>query len=305
MSRRERRDLLTGLCFVSPWLVGFTIFFLVPGMLSLYYSLCDYSVLSPPVFIGLGNYVDLLTDKVLLKSLWNTLIFAALALPLSTALSLALAVLVHYARVARPFFRTVFFLPVLMPLVAMGVLWDWIFNKEFGVLNYSLELLFSVLGLEALGLRSGPDWLGDPDVAKFALVLVVMWSAGQAMVIYIAGLRDVPRSHYEVALVDGASWWQQLVHVTLPALSPVIYFNVLMGCISVLQVFALPYVMMGPQGDPLRSTLFYLMYLFDQAFRKLNMGYACAMAWTLFVLIAGLTYAAHRLTVRHVYYDGA
>lgn len=305
MTRQKRREIITGLLFVSPWIAGFGVFLLIPALMSLYYSLCDYSVLSPPVYIGFGNYIDLATDRIFLKSVWNTIVFAFMVLPLSTVLSILLAVLISSARIGRPLFRTLFFLPALVPLVAMGILWSWIFNSDYGILNYVLEILFEMFGLGEYGITSAPDWLGDPSAAKFALVITVIWSIGQSMVIYFAGLRDIPRSYYEVALVDGANWWHQLVHITLPALSPIIYFNLIMGCISVLQVFAVPYVMMGAQGDPLRSTLFYLMYMFDQAFRKLNMGYACAMAWALFVVIAALTYTAHKLMIRHVHYDGA
>jgi multiple sugar transport system permease protein len=293
MTRQEKRNLRNALLFVSPWLIGLAVFTILPAAFSVYYSLCDYSVLNPPVFIGAGNYTDLASDKVFWKSLWNTMFFAALALPLGTVVSISLALLLNTRIVGRSLFRTIFFLPSLVPLVALAILWNWIFNGQYGVLNHMLGWL----GID------GPNWLGDIHWSKPALVVTGLWTTGNAVVIYLAGLQDVPRHLYEAATIDGASWWGQTRHVTLPMISPVIYFNLVMGCIGVLQIFALPYVMTG--GGPARSTLFYTMYLFDQAFRFLNMGYACAMAWILFLLIALLTWGAHRLTRKHVYYGGA
>lgn len=303
MKARDKRNLRTGLLFVSPWIVGFTAFVLIPAGLSLYFSFCDYSVLSPPIFIGVGNYFDLATDPIFRKAVWNTLVFGVIALPLTTVLSIGLSLLVHAAAAGRTVFRTLFFLPSLVPFVALAVLWSWMLNGQYGIVNYMLEILFDIGGLDDFGIARGPNWLRDPNVSKMALVIVVLWGIGQPMVIYLAGLVDIPRSYYEVAIMDGANWWSQTWHVTIPLLSPVIYFNIIMGCISILQVFAIPFVMMGAQGEPLRSTLFYLMYIFDQGFRKMNMGYACAMAWLLFVFIALLTYGAHRMTVKHVHYD--
>ncbi len=292
MTRRERRNLLVGLSFVAPWIVGITVFILLPSAMALYYSLCDYSVLKEPVFIGLANYRDLSTDPVFWQSLWNTIYYAAFALPLGTVLSLVLALLLNQDVFGRSIFRTVFFLPSLVPLVALAILWQWMFNGRFGVLNY---------GLANLGI-DGPNWLNDTMWSKPALVVTSLWGVGHAMVIYLAGLQEVPRSLYEAARIDGASWLQQTVNVTLPMITPVIYFNLLMGCIVVLQVFAVPYVMTG--GGPARSTLFYTMYLYDQAFVYLNMGYACAMALVLFVMIAALTAVAHFISIRYVYYGG-
>ncbi|MEQ8821360.1 MAG: sugar ABC transporter permease [Sumerlaeia bacterium] len=293
MTRKERHSLGEGLLFISPWLIGLTVFILLPAFMAFYYSLCDYSVLKDPVFIGPGNYVDLATDATFWKSLWNTVFFAALALPLGTFLSIGLALLLNTPIFARPFFRTIFFLPSLVPLVALAILWQWIFNGNFGVLNHLLGLV----GID------GPDWLGSTTWSKPALVVTGLWGAGHAMVIYLAGLQDVPRSLYEAATIDGAGWWQKTLNVTLPMLTPVIYFNLIMGCIVILQVFAVPYIMTG--GGPARSTLFYTMYLFDQAFQYLNMGYACAMAVVLFVLIALLTASAHFLSRKHIYYAGS
>ena len=293
MTREQKRNMVKGLLFTAPWILGLSVFTMIPAFMSLYYSFCDYSVLNPPVFIGTANFSSLATDEVFWKSLNNTLIYAVAALPLGTVLGIALALLLNQQIIARPLFRTIFFLPSLVPLVALAILWQWIFNGEFGVLNHAL----SWFGID------GPNWLTDTTWAKPALVITGLWGVGNSVVIYLAGLQDVPRDFYEAARVDGANWWQQTRHITLPMISPVIYFNVIMGTIGVLQIFAVPYVMTG--GGPARATLFYTMYLFDQAFRYLNMGYACAMAWVLFVIVAGLTLLAHRLSKGHVYYGGA
>jgi multiple sugar transport system permease protein len=292
MTKHEWQNVRNGLLFVLPWLIGMSAFTLIPTGMAFYYSLCDYNVLNSPVYIGTGNYTDLVTDGVFWVSLKNTAWFAIFALPLGTLLSLALAMLLNCKIIARPFFRTIFFLPALVPLVALAILWTWIFHGRYGVLNHVL----SWVGI------NGPSWLGSTTWAKPAMVIATLWGVGNAIVIYLAGLQDIPKQYYEAAKIDGASWWQQMVHITFPMLSPVIYFNFIMGCIGVLQIFVLPYVM--TQGGPARSTYFYTMYLFDHAFVFLNMGYACAMAIVLFGLIAIMTTLAHKLTIKHVHYGG-
>jgi multiple sugar transport system permease protein len=290
VTRREWHNLRDGLLYVSPWLIGLTVFMVLPAGMAFYFSLCSYSVLNAPVYVGAANYTFLAHDQVFLKSVWNTLAFAAISLPLGLLLSLSLALLLNADVRGRAFFRAIFFFPSLVPLVALAILWSWIFNGQYGVLNYFLHWF---------GIK-GPDWLGDVAWAKPAIAITGFWGIGNSIVIYLAGLQDVPRSLYEAATIDGAGWWQKTRHVTLPMISPVIYFNMLMGCIGVLQIFVVPYVMTG--GGPARATLFYTMYLFDTAFTYLRMGYACAMAWVLFLMIALLTYTAHRLMRKHVHY---
>ncbi|MDX2176405.1 MAG: sugar ABC transporter permease [Candidatus Sumerlaeia bacterium] len=292
MTARERKKLMMGLLFTSPWMVGLLSFTVFPAIYSLYYSFCDYSVLNPPVFIGLANYQELLFDSVFWKSTWNTLYFAAIFLPLSTGAGIVLAVLLNAATRWKGALRAMIFVPSLVPLVALGILWRWILNGEYGILNWGMQLV----GLPMV------NWMGEPETAKLGLVIGSLWGIGNSVVIYLAGLQEIPPSLYEAARVDGASNLQQFRHVTLPMLSPVIYFNVLMGLIGVMQVFALPYVMTDGAGGPLRSTTFYTMYLFDHAFSYLNMGYACAMAWVLFAIIASLSAVAHRLTQDRVIY---
>lgn len=304
MSKHARRDLRNGLLFVSPWLVGLTLFTLLPAFLSLYYSFNDYSVLTKPVYVGAANYQDLLEDDQFHTSIANTLLFGVMALPATTILALILAFLLQETNRFHGFFRMLFLLPALMPMVALALLWQFIFRADVGIANEFLEGVFLFFGLEQIGIDQGPNWLGSTLWSKPALVVTMLWGAGQPMVIYLAGMKEIPSALYDAAEMDGANWYHKARHITIPMLSPVIYFNIIVGTIGILQVFSVPYVMMGPQGDPLRSSLFYLMYLFDQAFRKFNMGYACAMAWLLFVAIAALTYFAHRVSISRVYYGG-
>ncbi|MBI4553168.1 MAG: sugar ABC transporter permease [Candidatus Latescibacteria bacterium] len=292
MSRQQRCDLRNGLLFVSPWLIGLVAWELYPILASLYYSLCEYSVLTPAAWIGLDNYRDLFTDEVFWKALSNTGFYAAFALPLDLICGIALALLLNTKVRGMVFYRAIFFVPSLVPMIALAILWLWMFNAQYGVVNYALG---------AIGLP-GPRWLVDPAWAKPALVLMSLWGIGRAVVVYLAGLQDVPVHLYESADLDGASWHHKIRHITLPMISPVIYFNLILGIIGVMQVFAVPYVMTG--GGPARATLFYTMYLYDNAFTYLRMGYACAMAWMLFLLILGLTLIATKVSERHVYYAG-
>lgn len=292
--RPPRREALAGALFVLPWVVGFSVFLLYPLLASIYYSFCDYSVLRPPVFTGLANYRALWRDEVFWIALRNTAVYAAWALPVSAVVAIGLALLLNTGVRGMTVYRTIFFVPSLVPMVALAVLWQWIFNGQVGVLN---DLLGRV------GVR-GPNWLGDPAWAKTALVILAAWGVGNAVVIYLAGLQDVPRQLYEAAELDGAGAWQQTRHVTLPVLSPVILFNGIMGIIGTLQVFTVPYVI-SPAGSPARSIYFYAMYLFDNAFIYHRMGYACAMGWILFVVILALTMAALKLSERHVHYGGS
>jgi multiple sugar transport system permease protein len=294
MTRLERRNLLNGLAFVSPWIVGFLAFTLYPLVASLFYSFCDYDAMSAPVWVGGLNYREMVADRVFWKSLYNTLFYAAFALPLGLVMSLLTAVLLNQSVRGRSVYRAIFFLPSLIPVAASSMLWIWILNGNFGLLNYALR---------ALGVHHPPQWLADPAWTKPSLVLMSLWGIGHAVVIYLASLQDVPRQLYESAELDGAGAWAKLRHVTLPMISPVIYFNLIMGIIGSLQVFSQAFIMLGG-GGPQRSALFYAVYLYQNAFEYGQMGYACAMAWLLFALILFLTWLANRITWRHVYYAG-
>lgn len=293
MTRKEKKETRSALLFASPWVIGFCVFLAYPLLASIYYSFCDYSVLRPPVWIGLRNYANLFQDEVFYKTLSNTAIYAIFALPLGMLVALGLALLLNTKVRGLAVYRTIFFLPSLVPMVSLAVLWLWLFNGENGLVN---------IGLGLLGIK-GPNWLSDPEWSKPALILLSLWGTGNAMVIYLAGLQDVPVQLYEAADLDGASPWDKVRNVTIPMISPVILFNLIMGIIGTLQVFTVPYVMF-PGGSPARSTYFYTMYLFDNAFRYQKMGYACAMGWIMFVIILVLTMVSLRLSEKHVHYGG-
>lgn len=298
MKLSARRQLRAGLGFASPWLIGLSLFTVYPVVASLFYSFCDYSILSSPVYNGVENYRRLGNDDLFWKSLVNTLYFAAFSVPLGAVVSLSLALLLNQEVRGRTVFRTIFYLPSIVPVIASSMLWLWIFNGQYGLLNYALTPVLDLVGLKP------PIWLADPAWAKPALVLMSLWGTGNTMIIFLAGLQNVPRELYEAAEIDGAGPWRKFWHVTLPQLSPVIYFNVIMGLIGALQVFTQAFVLSGgtTDGHPGRSTLFYAVYLFDNAFYKLRMGYASAMAWILFLLIVLLTWLASKLSAKHVHY---
>jgi multiple sugar transport system permease protein len=293
MSPLERRKVRVGVAFCTPWLIGLAVFLIYPLLAALYYSLCDYSVLLPPVFVGFDNYVELFADKLFWKSLWNTSFFALGSVGLSVLVALTLAILLNSKVRGLGFYRTVFFLPSLMPLVAGSMLWLFMYKGEGGIIN----TLLREIGI------NGPAWLSDPAWSKPAIIFMAAWGAGNAMVIFLAGLQDVPAALYEASIIDGASWLQRLVHVTLPMISPVIYFNVVMGIIGGFQAFAQALIMTDSTGAPEQSTLFYVLQLYNVGFQDLRMGYASAMAWVLFVIILLLTYLATQLSKRWVTYD--
>jgi multiple sugar transport system permease protein len=291
MTRRERRALWLGLAFVSPWLFGFLVFTAYPVVASLYFSFTDYNVVSSPRFIGLRNYLDLWRDPLFGTSLYNTLYLAAIGIPLALFLSLVIAMLLNTRIAFQGAFRTIYFLPSVVPAVAVALLWRWFLNPDFGPVNQALE---------AVGIP-GPGWLADPAWSKPALVLASLWGVGGSMVIYLAGLQNVPVQLYEAADLDGASRWQRVRFITLPMLSPVILFNLIMGIITSFQAFTNIYIMTG--GGPSNSTMVYALYLYQNAFQFFKMGYASAMAWVLMVITAAALVVIFR-TSGWVYYEG-
>ena len=273
-----------GLAFAAPWLVGISIFGLYPILSSFYLSLCRYNIIRPPSFIGLENYSILFTeDPLFWKSLWNTVYLTALGLPVQLSFALAAAMLLNLKVKGQSVFRTLTYLPTVVPAVATAILWVWILNPEYGLLNS----IITRFGLPA------PGWLSDPTWSKPALILVGIWGTGNTAIIFLAGLQQVPRALYEAATVDGAGLLQQFRHVTLPMLSPVIFFNLVMGIIGSFQYFTHVYVMTAGlggggrgAGGPEFSTLVYPLYLYQNAFLFFRMGYASAMAWILFLIVA-------------------
>lgn len=294
--RVETRNLLKGLAFISPWIVGFCVFLLLPICLSLYYSFCDYNLIQRPVFIGWANYRLLIHDAVFVQALKVTLYYSALALPAGLLVSLGVAVLLNRNVIGQPIFRTLVFLPSLVPNIAAAILWKWLFNQKLGLINSVLGPVLNFLHI------SPPAWIDDPHWVIPSLALMSVWSVGNTVVIYLAGLQDVPRELYEAAELDGASPARQLVSVTLPMISPVIFFNLIMAIIGALQIFDLPFMM--TQGGPNRASYFYTYYLYDTAFSYLKMGYASALAWIQLLLVLAFTGIAFWSSRRWVYYQG-
>jgi len=304
MTPGERRNLTKGLLFISPWILGFLAFNLYPLIASIWFSLCDYSVLSEPVFLGAQNYVDLWNDPVFWKALRNTVIFAAVAIPLSTFLSIGLAVLLNQPIAGQGIYRTIFFLPSLVPAISLAILWQWMLNGPMGLVNNLIRPFLNIINAVVGSHLQAPDWLNDPNFALGGLILTGLWGTGQAVVIYLAGLQEVPAELYEAAELDGTNAWQRFLHITLPMLSPVIFFNVLMSIIGALQTFAVPYILTGGGDGPGRSLLFLATYIYQNAFDYWNMGYASALALCLFVLIIGLSLVTVHYGEKKVHYSG-
>lgn len=277
----DTREALKGYAFISPWIVGFLAFTLVPVALSLYYSFCDYSLLQPPIFRGLENYRTLAVDPVFWQGMRNTFYYASLSLPLCLVMALVAALLLNSDIRAQTVYRTIIFLPSIVPAVASAMIWLWLFNPKLGLVNFVLN---------TVGIKDPPGWLGSERWAMPALVFISIWGVGNTVVIYLAGLQDVPKDLYEAADLDGAGAWGKIRHVTVPMLSPVIFFNLIMAIIGTMQVFVLPFIM--TQGGPARATYFFTYYLYDNAFVYLKMGYASALAWVQLMIVLGLTLLA-------------
>jgi multiple sugar transport system permease protein len=291
--RASRNAQLTGLAFAAPWIVGFIVFFAYPVIASAYYSLCSFDAIRPPRFIGFENYRRMFTeDDLFWKSLWNTLYMVVAGLPVGLAASLGIALLLNRKVKGMTVYRTIYYLPSITPVVATSILWLWLLNPEMGLINIALGKMHLVQ----------PGWLTDPAWAKAALILMGLWGAGGGMVIYLAALQDVPESLTEAAALDGAGKLQQFRHVTLPMLSPVILFNLIMGLIGSFQYFTQAYVMTS--GGPQDSTMFYALHLFNRAFLDFRMGYASAMAWVLFLVTLVCALLVFKTSARWVYYAG-
>lgn len=280
-----------GLAFVSPWLIGFLLFTAWPFLRSIQLSFTRYDIVRPPKWVGLANYESLLRhDETFRNSAIVTLKYAAISVPLGVVLGVALALLLNVNVRGITIYRTVFFIPSIVPTVATTAIFSWILNPQIGLVN-------GILGRFGV---TGPAWLGDPKWALWTLAFMGLWGVGNSMVIYLAGLKDIPTYLYEAATVDGASPVVKLFKITLPLLSPVIFFNLVMGVIGSMQYFTQAYIMTG--GGPEDSTRFYALYLFDRAWRYADMGYASAMAWILFLATITMTAFLFRTQKRWVHY---
>ncbi len=287
----SRREAITFYLCISPWLIGLVAFVLGPMLASFYFSLTDWTLLSPPVWAGLDNYARMTTDPLVLQSLKITGLFTLAYVPLDLMGGLALALLMNQKVRGISIFRTVYYLPSVISGVAYVVLWMWIFHPSAGLFN----TLLAYVGIP------GPRWLASPDWALPAIVIMSLWGLGRSMVIYLAGLQGVPAHLYEAAALDGASAWQQFWAITLPLLTPTIFFNLVLSIIGTAQTFTQAFV--ATNGGPLNATLFYVLYLYRQAFQMFRMGYASALAWALFVIVMVLTLLVVRSGRSWVYYE--
>jgi len=295
MSRTNLRALAVGLAFVSPAIVGFVVFALWPIAQSLYYSFTDYDILQPPFFVGLANYQDLLGDRVYGIALRNTLYMVLIGLPVHILFDFFMALLLNTKIRGLAVYRTIFYLPSITPVVASVIVWLWIFNGQYGVLHSIL----SFFGVPPIG------WLTDPQWTKPSLIFMGLWFGGNTILTYLAGLRDVPVSLLEAADLDGANALRKTWHITLPMISPVIFYTVVINVIGYFQYFTEAWIMTatrdGAAGGPVNSILFYAMYLYQSAFQQLKMGYASAQAWILFAIVLVATAILFR-TSGWVYY---
>jgi multiple sugar transport system permease protein len=292
MARHNRK---WGLLFCSPAIVGLLVFTIYPVLMSLYYSFTSKTMVGGAGFVGWSNFRDLFTDSVFLDSLYNTAYIVVLSVPLGILVALGLALLLNLRVTGQSIYRVIFYLPAMVPIVASAVVWAYVFNPKYGVLN-------SLLGRAGI---EGPGWLSDPAWAKPALIIMGVWGAGNLMVILLAGLQDVPQDLYDQAKVDGASTGSRFRHVTLPFLSPHLLFALVTGLIAGFQYFTPVYVLSGGTGGPAGSTMVSSLYLYQSAFTFFKMGYASAIAWVLFVITALAALITFRFVGRRVYYGGA
>ncbi len=290
MRRWVRRN-GAGLLFISPWLVGFLVFTAGPFFSSIWLSFNSYDIVSSPRWVGAANYTTLLHDDPMFwSSLWVTVRYALVSVPLGIFAGVGIALLLNLKVNGQAVFRTIFYLPSIVPTVANVVVFMWILNPEIGLVNGILRRI----GIE------GPAWLNDATWAPWSLVLMSVWGIGGSMVIYLAGLQDIPAHLYEAATIDGASAFQRMRRITLPLLTPVIFFNLVMGIIGAFQYFTEAFIM--TRGGPEGSTSFYALYLFQRAWNYLDMGYACAMAWVVFVIVMVITGLVFRSQKRWVHF---
>ena len=292
MTKLFNKKNLTIFAFTSPWVIGFLSFGIYPIIISFYYSLCQYDVLREPMFIGLENYRTILyEDAYFWKTIWNTLYYTIFRVPINIFLSLLIAILLNRTLKASGLIRATFFLPSLISGVALSVIWIWIFNPQIGLLNTILAFF---------GLK-GPLWLQDENWSKLSLVIMSTWSIGGGrMLVFLAALQNVNPNLYEALKLDGGNDLQCFWHITLPLISPVIFLWSVVEVIASMQIFTEAFIM--TKGGPLESTLFYNLYLYNQAFENFNMGYASALAWILLVITL-ITLAQFRLSKKYVYYD--
>ena len=295
-SVNQIKEALQGYLYISPWILGFIFFTLGPVLASAYYSLTRYTLLRTPLWIGLGNYEQaFFKDRLFWKSVERTVLWAITTVPLGIIGSFLAALLLDRGVRGTTIWRICFFLPSLTPSVASVMLWLWMLQPDVGVVNQLIRLAFDV---------KGPGWLVDSTWALPSLIMISLWSSigSNRMLIFLAGLQGVPQELYDASVVDGANWWQKIRNVTLPLISPTIFFNLVLGIIGSFQVFGMAFI--ATAGGPAYATYFYALHLYQTAFRSFDMGYGSALAWILFLTILVLTLLQTRMSRGWVYYAG-
>ncbi|MCI9339827.1 MAG: sugar ABC transporter permease [Dorea sp.] len=288
---KRKKDTIKFFLFISPWIIGFLLFILIPMGMSLYYSFTDWDVLTKESFIGMANYAGLFQDPLFYKSLQVTGVYTLITVPLNVFLSLMTAILLNMEGRFMAFFRTLYYIPAVLSAVVVAILWQWIFNSKYGLLNDVL----AKFGIE------GPRWLSDPKWVMPALVIMSIWGIGGGIIMYLAGLQAVPKDLYEAATLDGARFWKKLFHITIPSMSPIILFTFLTSLIATLQTFSQAYIMTS--GGPNHATLFYAYYLYQNGVVYKKMGKACAMAWLFFIAVMLLSLVVLKVSGKVVYYE--
>ena len=289
----QARRLRLGLLFVSPWVIGYCVFYLYPFLATFYYSFTSFTGIGNPKFTGLANYTGLFHDSMFRTAVFNTFYYTVIEVPFSTVAALGLALLLNMNVRGQAIYRTLFYIPSIVPVVASSLIFVWIFQPSFGIVNSLLSDVHV----------NGPAWFFSITWSKPTFILLGLWGLGQPMVIYLAALQGVPRELYEVAELEGASAWQRLRHVTIPMISPVILFNLIMSLVLSIQYFTQAQVIESPPGSPGDSTMFYITYYYQQAFQFLHLGYASAMAFLLFIGVIIVTVVLLRTSSRWVYYE--
>ena len=303
--RRERLprrgETLKGYLFASPWLIGFFGLALGPMIVSFGLSFLEWKGINAENirWVGLGNYAEACRDPDVLTALWNTAFYSFLSVPLVLMVALGLAMLLNQPLKGVALFRTIFYMPSVIGGVATIMMWMWVFNPDYGLLNTALRQALRLVGVTRAEL---PAWIFEERWAKPSLILMSLWGSGAAMLIFLAALQNVPTALYEAAELDGAGWWEKFIHVTVPQISPAIFFNLVMGMIGSFQVFTQAFLMTG--GGPNKATLFYVLHLYNTAFQNFRIGYASALAWILFVIIMAFTLLVLRSGKLWVYYEG-
>lgn len=292
--KKARSDNWIGYLVISPWLIGFVVFLLLPGAYMFAVSFTNWDMIADPEWDGIGNYIDLWHDELFRKSLYVTIRFVAVSVAASMVFALFLALLLNRNSKVMYVFRTVYYVPSVVSGVAVAIVWSWIFSPDFGFFNYVL----SWFGLPAV------NWLGDPQYAPWAFVIMMSTTfVGAPMIIFLAGLQNIPPHLYEAASIDGAGAFQQFFRITLPALSPIILFNTITMIIGAFRTFVQAYTLAGMDGYPDHSLLFFVMYLYKKAFHDMEMGTAAAMAWVFFLIIFALTYLILKTSTSWVHYE--